>query len=334
VTARRSLRVGAVLSLTGRFARFGSQAARGLHTWSALTDHVEVVVEDDGGDQDRVRSGLGTLAQSCDLLLGPYSTRLMRAAGEFALEADRVIWNHGGAGDDVQTSAPGHVLSVLTPTSRYAEPFVRHLAGEPERAPLWLMAGRGSFARQVIDGAEAAALDLGVPVVRGALDDPRPAGCSWDLFTAGSFEEDTSLVSRALVRRPRPRRVGTVAAGVHEFGGAVPDADGVFGVAQWAPGPQPSARVGPSEAEFLSAYAGTDMSVPDYPAVQAAATAALAVHCAEVAGSGAPEQIWAAATQLRTSTLFGEFAVDPVTGAQQGHQMALVRWTKGRMTSP
>ncbi len=47
-------RIGAVLSVTGRFARFGNQAARGLRVWSAMTDGAEVIITDDGGDPARV----------------------------------------------------------------------------------------------------------------------------------------------------------------------------------------------------------------------------------------------------------------------------------------
>ena len=54
-----------------------------------------------------------------DLLLGPYFTVLRRAADDMAAEAGWLVWNHGGSGDDVETAHPGHVVSVLTPTSRY-----------------------------------------------------------------------------------------------------------------------------------------------------------------------------------------------------------------------
>jgi len=48
--ASRPLRVGACLSLSGRFARFGSQAARALQVWSLLDGDAEVVIEDDRSD--------------------------------------------------------------------------------------------------------------------------------------------------------------------------------------------------------------------------------------------------------------------------------------------
>ena len=50
------LRVGACLSLTGRYGRFGRQAAHGLMAWQQLTDaEVEFEIEDDGERSRAVR---------------------------------------------------------------------------------------------------------------------------------------------------------------------------------------------------------------------------------------------------------------------------------------
>lgn len=153
----RRWRLGACLSLTGKYSRFGSQAAHALRAWHALDGGVEILVEDDGSDPARVASILRALAGRCEVLLGPYFTQLMRAASRVGPDLDQLLWNHGGSGDDVQAAAPGYVVSVPAPTSRYAEPFLRHLTVHTEPAPLVLVEGRGSFGRQVITGAEAIA---------------------------------------------------------------------------------------------------------------------------------------------------------------------------------
>jgi Periplasmic binding protein len=175
VLGRRELRIGACLSLTGRYSRFGGQAVAGLQAWRVLDGDTELVVEDDGSDPARVESCLRAVAGRCDLLLGPYSTQLMRVASRVAPDLDRLVWNHGGSGDDVVAAAPGHVVSVLSPTSRYAEPFLRHLAGQSMRAPLRLVQGRGSFGRQVIAGAAEMAKTLGLRTVHIGPADELPA---------------------------------------------------------------------------------------------------------------------------------------------------------------
>src|SRR6266571_8163806 len=169
------LRIGACLSLSGRYAQFGRQALRGLEAWCALDGAVEVLAEDDRSDRRTLEAVLPGVAARCDLLLGPYSTQLMRTAGRLAAQSGWLVWNHGGSGDDVEGAHPGHVVSVLTPTSRYAESFLLRLVGEPGTPPdLCIVHGPGSFGRQVADGAEAVARRVGIRTVRVAADDQVP----------------------------------------------------------------------------------------------------------------------------------------------------------------
>ena len=324
------LRIGACLSLSGRYAQFGRQAAQGLAVWRSLDGAADLVIEDDHSDRRALEAAMAHVAPRSDVLLGPYSTQLMRVAGRVAAESGWLVWNHGGSGDDVEAGYPGHVVSVLTPTSRYADPFLQLLAaGPPPPAALWVTHGKGSFGRQVADGAETTAGRLGIPTVRtgpGELpfDVPPP---DWGLLCAGLFEEDVQTVGRALNLPHPPRLVCAVAAGVREFGRAVSNPEGIFGVAQWFPGSGHTAKLGPAEPDFLSAYAGKTGELPDYPAVQAVASAVLAAHCARLANGTAPELLWPVAATLDTMTLFGGFQIDPVSGAQIKHQTVLVRWT-------
>lgn len=331
------LRLGACLSLSGRFAQFGQQAAGGLKAWQSLDSNVSLVIEDDHSDKHTLQTVLPGLAARCDVLLGPYSTVLARAAGDIAADSGWLVWNHGGSGDDVQQAHPGHVVSVLTPTSRYGELFVRNLAGDGgPRRDLYVVHGQGRFGRQVADGAVAAAERLGITVKRADPDDfpPEPLPRDWDLFSAGVFEQDAELAAVALHLPQPPQRLCSVSAGVREFADAVGDPDGVFGVAQWFPGSRRQALLGPGEEEFMSAYASNGgEGIPDYPAVQAAAGAVIASHCARLAGSSQREELWAAVATLDTSTLFGDFRIDPTSGAQLKHEMSLVRWTRGELSA-
>ncbi len=68
---------------------------------------MEVRIEDDASDRLLVGDRLRALAADCDLLLGPYSSDLMRAAAKILLGSDRLLWNHGGAASDVQAASPG-----------------------------------------------------------------------------------------------------------------------------------------------------------------------------------------------------------------------------------
>jgi ABC-type branched-subunit amino acid transport system substrate-binding protein len=325
------LRVGACLSLSGRYARFGWQAARALQAWAALDGDAELVIEDDRSDPRRLQALLPTVAAGCNVLLGPYSTQLARAAGKMAAAAGWLVWNHGGSGDDVQAACPGHSVSVPTPASRYAERFIREVI-DSAGLELWISSGKGSFGRQVADGARKITEQTGARTRQLANGDagPGPSG-PWALVSAGTFEDDVQAVNRARRRPDPPQLIFSVAAGVREFAGEVDDPEGIYGAAQWFPGRETRAELGPPEDAFLAAHAALTGQPAGYPGVQAAASAIIAVHCVRQARSTARGPLWAQAAALDTATLFGGFRIDPVTGAQVKHEAALVRWTSGRL---
>jgi ABC-type branched-subunit amino acid transport system substrate-binding protein len=328
------LRLGVCLSLSGRYARFGRQAADGLRAWQSLIgDEIELCVEDDESDPDRVAGALARVAGQCELLLGPYSTQLMRAAGRAMEEVDRLLWNHGGSGDDVQTQCAGRIVSLPAPTGRYAEPFVRACAGEATRARLWVVRGRGRFARQVAAGAVRQAERVGLQVLEKRADENgaslEEAPETWDLFSVGTFEDDIAIVNDARSAPRPPRAVCSVAAGVRDFASMVDDPEGIHGIAQWFPGREARPDIGPTEHDFATAYRRIAGAWPDYPAVQAAAAGALALHCAQVAGTTEADALWAAATGLETTTLYGAFRIDVQSGMQLGHAPVLLRWHRG-----
>lgn len=197
------------------------------------------MTDDDKSDPRTLQRLLPRLARNCDVLLSPYSTQLARIAGRVAADENRVLWNHGGSGDDVEASRPGHVISVLTPASRYSEPFLRHLKGDYPPAQLWITSGKGAFGRQVADGAARTAERLGIDFLRvprqQLQDGPRHLPDTWDLLSAGTFEDDVELIRTIRQRRSRPRATCSVAAGVRDFFDAVQDTEGIYGVGQWFP---------------------------------------------------------------------------------------------------
>jgi len=328
------MRVGACLSLSGRYARFGSQAARALGVWRALDGHVDLLIEDDQSDPQVLKRILSRVADQSDVLLSPYSTQLVRAAAAMASAEGRLLWNHGGSGDDIENCHPGHLISLLTPASRYPEQFIRRVLNG-EDLELWIVSGKGSFGRQVAEGADRAAQRAGLRTRRLEHGGAWPSGSPsepWALFSAGTFEQDVATVRRAQDHPRPPATICAVAAGVQEFCSEVEHSEGIYGVGQWFPSAVPGTpEIGPSETSFLTAYADSAKARIDYPGVQAVAGAALAVHCARQAGTTAPERLWAEAAGLDTETLFGGFKIDPVTGAQVKHQAVLVRWANDEL---
>ena len=293
---------------------------------------VEIV--DDEGTPQGAAEAAHRFGPRVDLLLGPYSTVLANAAARAIEEDGGLLWNHGGSGSHVERGYPGHVVSILTPTRRYADPFLAWLEAVSSATELWIAAGAGRFARQVAGGAAAGCARAGIEHRRVAsaelIRGPAVSG-PWNLFSAGSFEEDVELANWATRSGLPPRVMCAVGAGVHRFRDAAGRHDGVLGVAQWAAGRRAAAAEGPAEAHFLQAYLDRWHQPLDYPGIQAVAGAVIAVHCARTAGQTGRQALWCAAAELRTSTLFGDFEIDPSTGEQVGHRVVLVHWDGDRL---
>ena len=64
----------------------------------------------------------------------------------------------------------------------------------------------------------------------------------------------------------------------------------------------------------------------DYPAAQIYAAGLLSAAALGACGRLEQESLRAAFSDLRTTTLFGDFAIDRVTGRQIGHKVLLVQW--------
>jgi hypothetical protein len=87
--------------------------------------------------------------RGCKFVLGPYGSDTTRALAR--ARRGKVVWNHGGAADDVQRM-PG-VVSVATPASRYLVAVARVAAGlGAERIAVRTAPGR--FARLAREGLE------------------------------------------------------------------------------------------------------------------------------------------------------------------------------------
>lgn len=312
------LTAGACLSLTGRFAQFGQQAADGLRLW-ADDAGVDLTVVDDESDRAVLAEKLPIVAAHTELLFGPYSTVLMRAAIPIAAVAGRLLFNHGGSGGSL--NQPGRVVNVLTPASRYAVPFVAYLAAA-KHAPLFTSAGRGTFGRHVINGARDAAHTAGLTVEVLNPDSP-PTG-TWDLLSAGVYEDDVATVQSAQSMQNPPRFLCSVAAGVTQFAEDVPNPNGMFGIGQWAP------DASPEKLNFTDRWRVRFGAAPDYPGVQAYAAGLIAEAAVRACGSVDAVPLWRALAAMDMRTVFGRFRLDPETGEQVGHEAVLTRWRDGR----
>src|SRR5205085_2901784 len=113
----------------------------------------------------------------------------------WAADHGRVVWNHGGSADEVETLP--WLVSLASPTSRYLAAVVEAVAGDVPGARILVGAGPGSFGRAAAQGARDAAAALGLAVVGVVAPEDVPDHVDADvLLLAGSFDDDVAVIRR------------------------------------------------------------------------------------------------------------------------------------------
>jgi branched-chain amino acid transport system substrate-binding protein len=331
------LRVGLAVSLTGPLAAMGTATCRGLALW-AEEARVALVVRDDGSERAEVRRAVEMLLdeERVDLLAGPYSSGLTRAVAPLAEARNVVLWNHGGAADDIHRRGHRCVVGILAPASRYLVPALRKVrTGEVvvvhrpssgfSAAVAWgAVEEAGRQARPVrLESYPETPHEMDAFAARVAAP---PPGL---LVGAGRFSDDIVL-ARALRRQGVEVPTAFVAAGIDAFREALGEgADGFLGPSQWEALAPIDPDVGPTPRDFAHRFRARFGVPPDYPTAQAYAAGLVMGRCVEMAAGTDQQALRAAAAALDVTTLLGRFRIHPVTGVQIGHDVLLVRWERG-----
>lgn len=357
----RKITIGISLPLTGAYADFGSQIERAIRLFADDTNAVgfilqgeryelELACRDDQSRRDRAAEIYRMFCgeRRTGILFGPYSTALTRAVIPITETAGVLLVNHGGAADDLHDGTR-MVVGVLSPASTYMHGFIRLISSlKLMRKRIAIAATDTPFARTVAQGAAAAATErrarihgLGVRLrYTGPFTDRTPAMLAAGLrrnrinvmLSVGSYEYDVAMMRLAAAQKLYLPVLGCVGGAMDRFARDLgDDSEGIVAPSQWESNAEISPEIGPPPHEFLRRYraiAGGGQC--DYPAAQAYAAGLLALTAIRNAGSLEHSRIRSAFADLHTSTLFGRFAVEPVSGRQTGHQMLLVQWHRGR----
>ena len=358
--AHRSIKVGIPVSLTGQFQTQGKQALAGLQAWAEDVNvaggivvdcfgaslPVSVVHYDDASSPARVREVTERLIamDHVDLLIGPYSGVLARAAAQVAEGYGTLLWNQGGASNNVYQRGNRWVVGILTPASEYLAgllPMVRE--NDPRAATLAILrASSGEFPRAVTFGVEMAAKELGFRVVLLREYDPSQTDFGeivgqvqrarpHVLVAVGRIDNDLGLARELANRSPAVGAVAMVATPIQQFRDALgAEAEGFLGPSQWEPGTDNLEDYGPSSREVLESLGQLGHPDPDYPMVQAYAAGLVAQRCVEAAGTLESAALRETAGALDFSTFHGRFKIDPATGRQIGRPVVIVQWQAGR----
>ena len=348
------------MSLSGQFQVQGKQALVGLQAWAddvnrsggialggrATVAKVSLIHHDDTSEPEQAKRITERLITQdrVDLLFGPYSSVLSRAVAQVAESHNRLIWNQGGASDDIYQEGYRWVVGILTPASQYLTgllPLVRK--ADPAATSVGLLrAYPGTFPRMITAEIQRQADLLGFEVVydrqyspsltdfSGVLGEIREIAPQV-LLAVGRISNDLNFARQLVQWPPSLRAVAVVAAPIRQFQEALGnDVEGFIGPSQWeATGTYPH-DYGPSAPEVLASLSKRHQGQVDYPMAQAYAAGLVAQRCVEEAGTLEDGELRKTAGKLDFSTFYGSFRIDPVTGRQVGRSSLIVQWQAGR----
>jgi branched-chain amino acid transport system substrate-binding protein len=354
-----SLRVGATLSQTGTYALQGQQALQGLRLWLEDTNEqgglfvaelrrgvpLQLITYDDRSRRPEVERLIEQLINHdrVDLLIGPYSSGLTRAAAGMAEWHQKVLWNHGGSSDTIMQQGFHWLVNLPTPASRYFAGLFTCLAGflsNEDRVAI-VQRRRGAFAAEVAMGAKQQAESGGLAVLSAFFYPETPGQfltLARDLAAAkpamivgvGRYEDDVALVRALAQMRLRVKALAVVAAPLQAFWEDLQGlAEGCIGPSQWEPGRDVTPDVSPTSTAFVERFRRRYGQTPDYPAAQAYAAGLVMQRGIALAGTCANVDLRKATRTLVCQTFYGGFQLDSVSGAQVGHETVLIQWQHG-----
>ncbi len=352
-----AIRFGASISTSGRYALQGRQALAGLQAWAKATTveggvrisqlggklPIALIHYDDASSPERAVANVERLIQvdRVRVLIGPYASDLTRAVVRVARQHGKLLWNHGGASDDIHR--PGHaVVGILTPVSRYFAGLLELVGSvDADAQKAAVLYRRGSrFGRLATRGAQAAGRRSGFVVTTlaySSLPEDLPQLVAKLLrqrpdliLSAGAVEDDCAIARESLAAGVRTKAFALTAAAMREFRQTFgTGAEGILAPSQWEPEARYVVDFGPGPSQVAKRIRAMG-SAGDYPAAQAYAACLITQRCLEEAGRADDEALWRAACALDCTTFFGRFRINPRTGIQSGHEMVWVQWQGGR----
>jgi branched-chain amino acid transport system substrate-binding protein len=137
------IRIGASLPLTGDFSEPGTAAKKGYEVWVEMVNKaggllgrpVELIVVDNASDQDTAVADYEKLitVDKVDLVVGPFSSRLVIPTSEVAARYDYAFVEPAGGAPDVFNRGLKNIFFAQpAPSATQAEPFAEYILGLPE----------------------------------------------------------------------------------------------------------------------------------------------------------------------------------------------------------
>jgi branched-chain amino acid transport system substrate-binding protein len=350
------IRIGVSLPLTGDFSEPGKGIQNGYDTWATMVNEaggllgrpVEMIYRDDASDPNRVVSDYEQLitSEGVDMVLGPFSSRLVLPAAEVAERNDMLFIEPAGAAPEIFEQGFENLFyaapAVADTHYDYLFEYIMGLPEDQRPATVAYAVLDDPFAQGTAYGLKANLDEAGFETVADEVYPPeqtdfaaiaaRVADTDADLFVGGTQFEDSVGLIRAFQELGYQPRMAAFSTGptLPEFSEAVGGAsEGVLSPVGY------SAQADtPGNAEFVAKHQELFDEEPGedpangYTAGQILAEAIEEVGCAEP-DPECQQQLVDYIRGAEIETIVGPLSWDEA-GRPQGAHM-IQQWINGRI---
>ncbi len=354
----KEIRFGISISLSGRYSLQGKESFEGLKLWVRDVNQssgifvrkynkklpVELKFYDDKSSADNCQSLVERLIvkDKVDVLIGPYSSGLTRAAAPIAQDYKKILWNHGGSSDDITKEGYTNVISAITPASKYftgiielvrkVDPLARNL--------IIFKTEESGFSSNVAAGLKVCADKEGFHIEEYSYQSGEKdfyhqlksvKKAEPDVILGmGRAEDDLTLAEQIIEQKVYAKAIGLVVVAIKYFKERFGEnAEGFFSTSQWEKGIRIKPDFGPIPIEFSKRFEDEYGKEPDYLAAQGYNIGLVIQRCISEANTLDDKELRKAASKIDFRTFYGHFKIDPASGRQLGHRMAIVQWQGG-----
>jgi branched-chain amino acid transport system substrate-binding protein len=350
-----TIRLGAAVSDTGRYAREGKDTRQGYDLWADWVNNeygginiagdrygVEIVYYDDEGDADTAANLVERLIteDKVDYLLGPYSSGLTLATSAIAEKYGIIMVEGNGASESIFERGFKNIFAVLTPAGNYTQSALKALADQGAKTvviayedtafPTSVGAGAEKWAKEYgydILGIETYPVNVtDVSAIMTKFRDADP-----DVFVGGGHFNDALLFIRAAKELDFNPDAMVITVGpsnpqlAEELG---KDADYVLGPTQWEATMSWDGPWFGTPADYNARYVDMWGETPTYQAAESTATALSLMAAIEAAGTTDMDAVRQALYDLDIVTFYGPINFDE-TGKNVAKPMGTIQIQDG-----
>lgn len=346
--ARKPVRIGLTLGLTGRYAQLAGYQEKAYRLWTKdvnrrggiLGRPVELILHDDTSDPAAAARLYEQMIvrEKVDLVFAPFSSDISDAVAAVTAGKGYPLILAGASSDHLFQQGYGNVFGLFVPSSRFALGFLEMLV-QHKIDRIAMFADESLFSRSLAEGVRKWSGRLGLKIVvdekivkgSGHFDAlalrARDAGAQ--VVMLASYLEDAVALRRAFTAvnwMPRAYYV-PVGPGTGEYRNALgAEADHVFSTSQWGfLGRQSTTKPDGFVREFEAAYG----QKPSYFAATAYAAGQLLEAAVQQAGTLDGPKVSHVLATLDATTVIGRYGVDR-TGAQVKQTYLIVQIQAGR----